>query len=1043
MRSSPYKASRTVVLRAVPIPARPGRRWPDLTDGSAAAVDEWLEWLADVWRDEQTVEAIGYATAELADGVTALLSAPAPAARRVRSVVMTVARYLLRARERPTPFGFFAGVAPACFGAATAVEWGDDHVAVTRASAPWLAGLLAHLEGVPDLLAQLPVAANSTAILRGDRLIVPYQASEQSIGTVDVAMRHTAAVRTVMAQARTPIRFADLAASLQQEFPGVAAEAVTGMLTELVHRRALISSLHAPATVPDALGHLVGQLHRVGGDQIAGVADLVRGLTLIHDRLQEQNRVAASKGRAVRRDLADEMSSLIPRSIPTSTGRGPLAVDLRLDAKVVLPWRVAGEVERAAYLLARLSAYPSGTGEWGAYLKRFWERYGIGSLVPVADVVADLGYPAGYPGTGEPPRRPTVGHRDEVLLELAQAAALDGRDEVVVDETLLDELASPPDELRLPPHLELGVRLSADSAAAVDGGDFTVEVLTVSRGAGTLTGRFLPILNSSAAAATAVDIAGMPGADPDTMVVQISFSPLRPRDAHLARTGQIWPTLLSLAEHRPFGERVLTVDDMAVGCDGHRLYLAAPALGRRVEVVAAHALNVQVHTAPLARLLIEIGRAHATQVTPFDWGPADRLPFRPRVRCGRIILAPAQWRLTEAELSGRAASWPQWETALSGWRHRRRLPRRVLIAEGDQRLPLDLDEAAHRALLRAHLTRNRHARLLEAPASDAADWCAGRSHELVVTVAATTAHSWPPLPRPAIARVLHRGHGHLPGSSGQMFTKLYGPAQLQDLLLAERLPKLLHRLGDPQWWFLRFADSDGPHLRLRITLPEAADESAGPAMFGKYAGAVGEWAADLHQTGLARHITYATCYPEVGRWGSGRAYRLAERVFAADSHAVCTQLRTPSRPDPLVLAAVHTTAIAAAFTGGAAAGMRWLIDHLPARPPSPVARPVFREAVRLADPRDDWGALRGCTGGQEIMVGWRARQEAVAAYRAVLPDAEQPEGDCAGIIPDQVLRSLLHVHFIRGYGIDRQAEDLALHLTRSAALAWEAKEGIR
>ena len=63
----------------------------------------------------------------------------------------------------------------------------------------------------------------------------------------------------------------------------------------------------------------------------------------------------------------------------------PLAVDLRLDASVTLPDQVAREVERAALALTRLTADPYGTTAWRAYYQRFYERYGIGSLVPVRE----------------------------------------------------------------------------------------------------------------------------------------------------------------------------------------------------------------------------------------------------------------------------------------------------------------------------------------------------------------------------------------------------------------------------------------------------------------------------------------------------------------------------------------------------------------------------------------------------------------------------------------------------------------------------------
>lgn len=74
---------------------------------------------------------------------------------------------------------------------------------------------------------------------------------------MEVSLRHSALVRTAVDAARAPIRMEDLAAKLQAELPAAAPTMVTAMLTELVARPALITSLHAPSTVPDALGPLL------------------------------------------------------------------------------------------------------------------------------------------------------------------------------------------------------------------------------------------------------------------------------------------------------------------------------------------------------------------------------------------------------------------------------------------------------------------------------------------------------------------------------------------------------------------------------------------------------------------------------------------------------------------------------------------------------------------------------------------------------------------------------------------------------------------
>ena len=95
--------------------------------------------------------------------------------------------------------------------------------------------------------------------VRGNRLIVPYQ--PHILGVRDGGGGGLTAAQRPGAHRRrrgcAPIRMEDLAAKLQAELPAAAPTMVTAMLTELVARPALITSLHAPSTVPDALGHLL------------------------------------------------------------------------------------------------------------------------------------------------------------------------------------------------------------------------------------------------------------------------------------------------------------------------------------------------------------------------------------------------------------------------------------------------------------------------------------------------------------------------------------------------------------------------------------------------------------------------------------------------------------------------------------------------------------------------------------------------------------------------------------------------------------------
>jgi len=132
--------------------------------------------------------------------------------------VLSVARYLQRMAGPATPFGLLAGVAPVSFGTDPQWCWGTRHQAVARAGAEWLTAVVAQLEGCPGLLAQVPVVANSTLMVRGDRLIVPYQPHKRGTAAAEVSLRYTAAVRAAVEAARAPIRVEDLGAKIVAGF---------------------------------------------------------------------------------------------------------------------------------------------------------------------------------------------------------------------------------------------------------------------------------------------------------------------------------------------------------------------------------------------------------------------------------------------------------------------------------------------------------------------------------------------------------------------------------------------------------------------------------------------------------------------------------------------------------------------------------------------------------------------------------------------------------------------------------------------------------
>ncbi|MFE2192788.1 lantibiotic dehydratase [Streptomyces olivaceus] len=1013
-----YRCADTALVRA----ARSSRlrlpAWPDLTDDTPDCEVRWQTWLRDVWSLSEAADSIEQASPLLAQQVQTLCSVASPETRQLRRAVVSVMRYLLRMTGRATPNGLFAGIASASFGERPGWSWGEWHRPVIRADGDWIADLVARLEADPELLRHLHVMANNTIFVRGDRLIVPYpprSCRTDGSPAAEVSLRYTSAVRIAVDATVSPVPVHAVVALMRSEFPDVPADRVEGLVSSLVERGVLISSLHAPSATLDALDHLVEQAEAAAA---SSATDLVADLRTVRDAIARHNQVLApADGRRLRTALRRKMTAL------SSVKAQPFTLDLRMDCSLTLPPQVAREAEQAATVLARLSAYPFGTPAWKDFHNRFFERYGINSLVPVGDLVdpdVGLGFPVGY-RDAQPEQGEALTAREQRLLSLAQAAVLDGRDEIRLDEDLIRTLTvGDRNAPQVPAHTELRFRIRAASQEALESGDFVLHGIAPSRGIGTTIGRSLGLLASDDQARVAVMLEELPVNTPGAVPTQVSFTPLDRGDTNVTRITELLPAVISLAEHRPVDARTIPLDDLAVGCDRRRLYLVSLSRACLLDPMTLHALDLRGHTPPLARFLTEISRAQTAVLTVFPWASATALPYLPRVRYGRAILSPARWRLNRSELPDRRASWGEWHKAADEWRARRRVPDEVALAEGDQLLPLDLSERAHLALLRAHLDTHESVILTEAVSEEG--WFDGRSHEIIAPMTAVRPPQWPAVPPVTADQLVTRDHGHLPGAASWLLVKLYGHVERQPEILADHLPALLGQWNEPPtWWYMRYRDPRW-HLRLRIAVPSEQD-------FALTAQRVSAWANGLRRAGLLTDMQFATSYPETGRWGPGPLMSLAEDVFAADSRALAVQFTQSSRPHQQVLAAANFVSVAAAFTGSTAAGMNWLIAHGRITDPRPMDRTVRGQALRLADPADGWAALRAAPGGDAIASAWSERDAALARYRQKL-DA------FGGIDPDVVLDSLLHAHHIRAAGIDKDDERMCVRLAHAAAMAW-------
>lgn len=996
-----YRPAEAALIRACTMPMSQGlERWPVLED-------PWncRDWLAEVWPG--SAGAIGLASSTVAARVEQVLGGRQVPDRQVRRLTTTVVRYLVRSGGRPTPFGLFAGVAPMLFGPTASLRFGRTHRARCRADAVWLGEIIGELEAGP-VLNRLDVVSNSLAFERAGHLVIPRAAGRAEIGLTDP-------VAVVRDTACDPIRFIDLTDVLTAKFPDVARDRIEALLRRLVAEEFLITCLRAPMTCVDALGHLVGTLQAVDTAGLPEVTAILRQLEQIRTDIAAVNATAdVTHQERPRAALVAEMNRIRPQA------RSPIAVDLALDCEIWLPKSVAVEMAEAAGVLTRVGPAPLGPVVWADYHRRFVERYGVATAVPLVEVIdfaSGLGYPAGYPGSVLPKPVEAVTERERRLLSLAWEALAEGGPLELTD-AAIEHVTSGDlfDSRFIQPHVEIAARVRARNVAAMNAGDYLL-VISPARAAGTLTSRFQQVIGDAAMARVYRNV---PAMHQDAHPVQLSCPPRFIRGQNVARLPVFLPEVLALGgppSQAGADHRVLTLRDLSIAATGRGLLLVEADGGLILDPQVFHALALERQMPPLARFLAHLPRAFAASFSNLDFGPAaSALPHLPEVRRGRIILAAERWHLAATDEPKPGTAGSAWRDGLNAWRKRHRCPDLVELADGDMTLRLDLSVGVHAAILREHLTRHGSATLTRAATAGEIGWI-GRAHEIVLPV--FRAGSAPPARLGPAAPPRRNADGHRPADLDARWVsaRIHTHPDAMDHVIAVHLPRLQRAAGVPVWMLRYRSPEQTDHLRIRL--------DAGCGRHGHLTGVLGAWAAGLASAGLAGPVVFDTYFPEVGRYGIGPALAAAEGVFCADTTATILALQQPSPAmSPDTLTALSMLDIAEAFHGSMDSAAAYLTDRdLPAQIIGHAVVSATARLGRLGVPRN----LQQLP--SELAAGWLARAEALAAYRKVLPGGYDVSG---------IATSLLHLHYNRYRGIGKDQEAACVRLARSAALAWRA-----
>ena len=801
----------------------------------------------------------------------------------------SLAKYLSRMAFRSTPFGLFAGCSIGRMGKETAISFSkrEDYRRYTRFDNDYLTSLCEVITKDPKLRKGLVVYPNSSLYQTAGKLRYAESRSPEKNRTYHlVAVDDSQYLRDTLARADGGADPESLAQALVDD--EITLEEGRAFIEELIDNQVLVVDLEPRVTGTEPVLEILNQLR--SHPHLHPIADPLAAAHLALKNLDTQGLGAEPKDYL---PIAEALGAL-PSKVELSR---LFQVDMNKPApEAVLGEAVIREINHAAEVLHRLSSNRSENP-----LSKFREAFGRrfeGREVPLAEVLdEEIGIGLGAPinGKGASPLLEGLlfaefgteeavsprGALDRYLMAKVQKAATDGKRVVDLDPGGLNSIFDKPNPRLLPEAMSFMGVIASKSTEATAQGDFQLIVRGFSGPSGaTLLGRFCHT-DQDLLSGVHAHIAAEEAHRPDAIYAEVVHLPE-------GRIGNIVQRPILRNYEIPYlgrsgvpEEYQIPISDLLVSLVGERVVLRSKSLGKEVLPRLSSAHNYSSRSLVVYRFLCLLQSQQLAGPLTWDWGVLEGMPFLPRVTCGRLILSRARWRFSKREIEHLFDANADPMNAIRNWQTTQNLPRFVLLQDGDNELPVDLDARLSVDMFLDLISKRTSFSLVEmCPMPDL--FCATGpegvfSHELVVP----------------LTRVKQSGHepaasvgqktsvissSFIPGSEW-MYVKLYTGSTTADRLIRDVITPLVEEFTSAgyldRWFFIRYGDPDW-HLRLRF---HGEPNALRTQLWARLNEALFPLLAD----GSLWRIQLDTYEREVERYGGPVGIQLCEAWFHRDS----------------------------------------------------------------------------------------------------------------------------------------------------------------
>jgi lantibiotic biosynthesis protein len=271
-------------------------------------------------------------------------------------------------------------------------------------------------------------------------------------------------------------------------------------------------------------------------------------------------------------------------------------------------------------------------------------------------------------------------------------------------------------------------------------------------------------------------------------------------------------------------DHTIPLNDLIVSIKNGKIFLRSKKLNKEVIPRLTTAHNFSMNPVPHYHFLCDLQFQGLKANLSWNWGVLNEFTYLPRVRYGKTILAKARWRISLSDLSAKKdIKENELEELIKAYFAQNKMPNRVTISQGDNQLPIDIENGYCLQILAKDLKKfetlelheclfNESNLLVRGPEG-------GYTNEIIIPWTKQVENPVQSSPKQSSTNHTDVQRTFQPGDEWH-YMKIYCGVKTADKILVEVVrpitEALLSESKIDRWFFIRYADPDH-HLRIRFS----------------------------------------------------------------------------------------------------------------------------------------------------------------------------------------------------------------------------------